>query len=128
MTTHTDTILQPQHNRGHLRDHLWSRFVFLIWNTEITLTDVTAVAGLELLPQVPPYVPRYASFLFSFLGRGVCTYTLRVLLVRCIMLTLNSLHLRWMFTPRKPLDQIRTRCHRRSHRCRILRSRVCTTN
>lgn len=32
----------------------------------------TAIAGLELLPQVPPYVPKYASFLFSFLGRGVC--------------------------------------------------------
>ncbi|RMZ85573.1 hypothetical protein DV737_g603, partial [Chaetothyriales sp. CBS 132003] len=30
-----------------------------------------AVGGLELLPQVPPYLPRYASFLFSFLGRGV---------------------------------------------------------
>jgi len=30
-----------------------------------------AVAGLELLPQVPPYLPRYASFLFSFLGRGI---------------------------------------------------------
>jgi hypothetical protein len=32
----------------------------------------TAVGGLELLPQVPPYLPRYASFLFSFLGRGIC--------------------------------------------------------
>ncbi|RMZ77656.1 hypothetical protein DV738_g4228, partial [Chaetothyriales sp. CBS 135597] len=30
-----------------------------------------AVGGLELLPQVPPYLPRYASFLFSFLGRGI---------------------------------------------------------
>jgi len=30
-----------------------------------------AVVGLELLPQVPPYLPRYASFLFSFLGRGI---------------------------------------------------------
>jgi len=30
-----------------------------------------AIAGLELLPQVPPYLPRYASFLFSFLGRGI---------------------------------------------------------
>ncbi|KAL1967974.1 hypothetical protein VTN77DRAFT_2391 [Rasamsonia byssochlamydoides] len=28
------------------------------------------VAGLEFLPQVPDYVYRYASFLFSFLGRG----------------------------------------------------------
>merc|ERR1711939_520248 len=30
-----------------------------------------AIAGLELLPQVPPYLPKYASFLFSFLGRGI---------------------------------------------------------
>jgi hypothetical protein len=30
------------------------------------------VAGLEFLPNVPDYVYRYASFLFSFLGRGVC--------------------------------------------------------
>ncbi|KAJ9204321.1 hypothetical protein DTO166G4_2361 [Paecilomyces variotii] len=29
------------------------------------------VAGLEFLPQVPDYVYRYASFLFSFLGRGI---------------------------------------------------------
>jgi hypothetical protein len=30
------------------------------------------VAGLEFLPNVPDYAYRYASFLFSFLGRGVC--------------------------------------------------------
>ncbi|KAL4778212.1 COPI associated protein-domain-containing protein [Aspergillus varians] len=29
------------------------------------------VAGLEFLPNVPDYIYRYASFLFSFLGRGV---------------------------------------------------------
>lgn len=29
------------------------------------------VAGLEFLPQIPDYVYRYASFLFSFLGRGI---------------------------------------------------------
>ncbi|GIJ99963.1 late Golgi vesicles protein [Aspergillus viridinutans] len=29
------------------------------------------VGGLELMPNVPDYVYRYASFLFSFLGRGV---------------------------------------------------------
>ncbi|KAL4887595.1 COPI-coated vesicle protein [Aspergillus karnatakaensis] len=29
------------------------------------------VAGLEFLPNIPDYVYRYASFLFSFLGRGV---------------------------------------------------------
>ncbi|KAJ5754891.1 hypothetical protein N7533_004434 [Penicillium manginii] len=29
------------------------------------------VAGLEFLPNVPDYAYRYASFLFSFLGRGV---------------------------------------------------------
>jgi len=30
-----------------------------------------AIGALELLPQPPPYLPRYASFLFSFLGRGI---------------------------------------------------------
>lgn len=29
------------------------------------------VAGLEFLPNVPDYIYRYASFLFSFVGRGV---------------------------------------------------------
>ncbi|OJJ50868.1 hypothetical protein ASPZODRAFT_21380 [Penicilliopsis zonata CBS 506.65] len=29
------------------------------------------VASLEFLPTIPDYVYRYASFLFSFLGRGV---------------------------------------------------------
>ncbi|KAJ5713438.1 hypothetical protein N7540_001090 [Penicillium herquei] len=29
------------------------------------------VAGLEFLPNIPDYAYRYASFLFSFLGRGV---------------------------------------------------------
>lgn len=29
------------------------------------------VSGLEFLPTVPDYVYRYASFLFSFLGRGI---------------------------------------------------------
>lgn len=30
-----------------------------------------AVLVLELVPNIPPYIPRYASFLFSFLGRGL---------------------------------------------------------
>lgn len=38
------------------------------------LIILKAIGGLELLPQVPPYLPRYASFLFSFLGRGICEY------------------------------------------------------
>ncbi|PGH01862.1 hypothetical protein AJ79_07799 [Helicocarpus griseus UAMH5409] len=29
------------------------------------------VAGLEFTPQVPSYLSRYTSFLFSFLGRGL---------------------------------------------------------
>jgi len=41
-----------------------------------------AVGGLELLPQVPPYLPRYASFLFSFLGRGIF-----YVFVGCLILT-----------------------------------------
>jgi hypothetical protein len=32
----------------------------------------SVVGGLEFLPHVPDYAYRYASFLFSFLGRGVC--------------------------------------------------------
>ncbi len=40
------------------------------------LTCIQAIAGLELLPQVPPYLPKYASFLFSFLGRGICQYSM----------------------------------------------------
>lgn len=38
-----------------------------------TVNMISVVAGLEFLPQVPDYAYRYASFLFSFLGRGVCT-------------------------------------------------------
>jgi len=30
-----------------------------------------ATAGLELIPTVPSYLSRHASFLFSFLGRGI---------------------------------------------------------
>jgi hypothetical protein len=44
-------------------------------NKDHTLTGGAAIAALELLPQVPPYLPRYASFLFSFLGRGICWFT-----------------------------------------------------
>ncbi|CAG8061454.1 unnamed protein product [Penicillium nalgiovense] len=32
---------------------------------------ILVVGGLEFLPNVPDYAYRYASFLFSFLGRGV---------------------------------------------------------
>jgi hypothetical protein len=32
-----------------------------------------ATAGLEF--QIPPQVQRYASFMFSFIGRGVCKCT-----------------------------------------------------
>jgi hypothetical protein len=31
-------------------------------------------AGLEF--QIPPQVARYASFMFSFIGRGICQYIL----------------------------------------------------
>lgn len=36
------------------------------------LTRFTATGLLEF--QIPPQVARYASFMFSFVGRGVCTY------------------------------------------------------
>jgi len=47
-----------------------------------------AIAGLELLPQVPPYLPKYASFLFSFLGRGIF-----YVFVGCIILEGNVLRI-----------------------------------
>ncbi|KAK5241233.1 hypothetical protein LTR99_004712 [Exophiala xenobiotica] len=47
-----------------------------------------AIAGLELLPQVPPYLPKYASFLFSFLGRGIF-----YIFVGCIILENNVLRI-----------------------------------
>jgi hypothetical protein len=37
-----------------------------------TIVFGLAVALLEF--QIPPQVSRYASFMFSFLGRGVCEY------------------------------------------------------
>ena len=36
------------------------------------LIDATATAGLEF--QIPPQVARYASFMFSFIGRGCCKF------------------------------------------------------
>lgn len=38
------------------------------------LTTRLVIGGLEFLPTIPDYVYRYASFLFSFLGRGVCKF------------------------------------------------------
>lgn len=38
------------------------------------LTAGLVIGGLEFLPTIPDYVYRYASFLFSFLGRGVCKF------------------------------------------------------
>ena len=37
-----------------------------------SLTSSVATAGLEF--QQPPYIARYASFYFSFLGRGICMW------------------------------------------------------
>lgn len=55
-------------------------FGLSMWN-EIALSGTrtetnpnTVVGGLEFLPQIPDYVYRYASFLFSFLGRGGCKF------------------------------------------------------
>ena len=39
------------------------------------LTTRLVIGGLEFLPTIPDYVYRYASFLFSFLGRGVCKFS-----------------------------------------------------
>ncbi|KAM5490407.1 hypothetical protein MaudMau93_002605 [Microsporum audouinii] len=37
----------------------------------LTPTLWTATAGMELIPNVPPYLTRHASFMFSFIGRGI---------------------------------------------------------
>lgn len=43
--------------------------------SQLVLMFLSAVVGgLEFLPQIPDYVYRYASFLFSFLGRGACKF------------------------------------------------------
>ncbi|KAJ5893632.1 hypothetical protein N7495_005323 [Penicillium taxi] len=46
------------------------------------------VAGLEFLPNIPDYAYRYASFLFSFLGRGVF-----YIFVGCLLLHDNVLRI-----------------------------------
>lgn len=52
--------------------------MFAKHSVELTKANVSAVvAGLEFLPNVPDYAYRYASFLFSFLGRGVCKFMSR---------------------------------------------------
>ncbi|CDM30850.1 hypothetical protein DTO013E5_506 [Penicillium roqueforti] len=45
----------------------WSSFILGAYAVVFGLV----VGGLEFLPHVPDYAYRYASFLFSFLGRGV---------------------------------------------------------
>ena len=65
---------QAECHHWMLCDNIWPWFASFPHACS-TITDsatLPAVAGLELLPQVPPYLPRYASFLFSFLGRGIC--------------------------------------------------------
>lgn len=63
------------------------------------------MGGLELLPQVPPYLPKYASFLFSFLGRGVCEY--QVASKTGGIADVRSLHLRRMSN----VEQLRAQVH-----------------
>ena len=41
-------------------------------NKQQLIREPSATAGLEF--QIPPYVARYASFMFSFLGRGICKF------------------------------------------------------
>lgn len=81
LSIHTNAIEilsheQSEYHCWHIRDHIWPWYEELKATKLLQHTDIPqAVAGLELLPQVPPYVPKYASFLFSFLGRGVCQYS-----------------------------------------------------
>ncbi|DAA72951.1 golgi apparatus membrane protein [Trichophyton mentagrophytes] len=47
-----------------------------------------ATAGMELVPNVPPYITRHASFMFSFIGRGIF-----YVFVGCIILEYNVLRI-----------------------------------
>lgn len=68
------TCLQPNHHHRSIRYHIRHRYASLqqLPRHLLTLCLLTATAGLEF--QIPPVVPRYASFMFSFIGRGICTY------------------------------------------------------
>lgn len=88
--------------------------------------------------QIPPQVSRYASFMFSFIGRGICTCIprsvishLRLVILRYILLpsrsvlTRRSLHLYRLHSALQPLDALRSRLHHRADRHCIHCSGVC---
>lgn len=69
---------------------------------------ILVVGGLEFLPNVPDYAYRYASFLFSFLGRGVCKlFSFCTPLdqrgkIRSLISSVNSLHLHRFHSAARP--------------------------
>jgi hypothetical protein len=68
--------------------------------SRVSANFILVVAGLEFLPHVPDYAYRYASFLFSFVGRGVCKISsLRTSLYQMHWLIVHicSLHLHWFY-------------------------------
>lgn len=78
-TNGAGALLQPISGRWLLCNHLWCWYVITPALQECVRRDVscshapqTGVALLEF--QIPPWLSRYASFLFSFLGRGVCKF------------------------------------------------------
>ena len=90
-----------------------------------------ATAALEF--QIPPQVQRYASFMFSFLGRGVCksirSFTKGNVQWR-LTERLNSLHFRWFCDARRLLGRSRLRLwlYCRDCWCRIRCPRVPAAN
>lgn len=63
------TVLQLPHHPRCLPNNLWSWYVGAC---RYAMTTADMAAGTALLEfQIPQQVARYASFMFSFLGRGI---------------------------------------------------------
>lgn len=92
-----------------LCDSVWTRYV-LGRSQRRRFTDGTANTATILLEfQIPPHVSRYASFMFSFLGRGICAQHQPPNPLETGADT-RSLHLCWMHPPPRPHP---------AHHCRI---------
>lgn len=67
------------------------------------------------MPTVPDYVYRYASFLFSFLGRGVCEFQSFLglaILFGSFLTRILSLRLRWIDPAARPRTAVHCRFYR----------------
>lgn len=78
----------------------------------------SAIALLEF--QIPPYTSRYASFLFSFLGRGICRQSLyRNVHPMSILTNPLSLHLCWIDPNSRPYFTGHCWCHYHCYRSHL---------